>query len=1197
MSVLNDFLSALYGASEDPVRLIAGETEQDVTTGEDIAAFVAEAGDEPIYLSPLTATGAAPFLYSFYDNVGAADEWVDHSLTPTAVLFKDGMMICAYALSEPEASDTALLELSARMDGDLNEPIPTPGSNGWELVHLDPDTYHGMKSFVDLFGDEAWSNPSTPDTAPWDDEPAADYGTLLDARIVSPINLDEAVYAQPMTISIGGGRDSTNWKPQTMPVAQFIALLAQHKEDPRKDGLAFVMAEIKGPARKKVAVSKCFGVGLDIDVGIPGARIDAALLKLGVAAVRYTTHSHAKTKTEFSKDRLVKWADKGGMRLDDPEAIKAFLASEEHWDLAIVETADYIGDEHTPEGLKAYITHAPMPKHRVVVPLAEAFDPTAVAPTHDEGMKKWADVCRGLAAALGDLPLDRSALDPSRLFYFPRHAKNRVHETTIFGGPLLDWKDLDLTGKPGSFEAALEQEINGGGATSGKSRTKTKEGRELARWSIKHAQGFQVVEVIRDYADDRIRSSSAHKIELECPFDEEHSNPGDPDDRACFAVSAGDGPSEIFTVKCQHESCCDYTNLDMLGKMLKDQWFDREVLDDANYNLLEVEDASPAAQKVIAEDNARAEYEVLLDALTPQSDDEQVEAALRAILVAKLPTITMTRVTDKLKKSLKMTQTTLQRMMRSVSATLTRERNKSGDFQDPKNRMIFTYQGEYNFDEAFDIGFKALSRANDKAGEPLFSCVQSQPVRLQRDPESHRITFEELTKSMLWSELNKRITFVRQTDQGDGARGSVPKEVSEHVFEQAYEHLPQSPEVVYTPHYTENASLVVSTGYHPKLNMIMADIGFQVPELPSDLDQTDVDWAVNWLKNEVLIDFPFLDYDLQGHERREPSEANAMAMLITPFMRRMITSCTPVFFISKPQPGTGGTFLGKVPMILFDGNETFPLRYSDNEEEMQKALLASIMNAGSHLFFDDMKQFNSRTLLQSITSKHIGGRLLGSTKTVERPNRFNWVATGNNPLIGNEMARRICWIRLNLKKADIQNRKYKHPDFDKWLLRERATTVYAILILIQNWINQGEVPWTERKQASFEDWSEKVGGVLHAAGVEGFLDNRQSAGHDMDEVAIRQFVREWLRKFGKDAVMPSALFEHALAMGLDIIEGNNDDQKKQRFPRRLHSMDGRVFTIEDVDYMIYTTFDEDNNLVYELTPQAAEAPAQEPIAA
>lgn len=66
-----------------------------------------------------------------------------------------------------------------------------------------------------------------------------------------------------------------------------------------RQAFAFVLAEILGDQRKKTAVSKCYGVGLDIDVGVPGAVIDKALVELGCLAVRYTTHSNGKTESRL----------------------------------------------------------------------------------------------------------------------------------------------------------------------------------------------------------------------------------------------------------------------------------------------------------------------------------------------------------------------------------------------------------------------------------------------------------------------------------------------------------------------------------------------------------------------------------------------------------------------------------------------------------------------------------------------------------------------------------------------------------------------------------------------------------------------------------------------------------------------------------------------------------------------------------
>ncbi|UTC29631.1 hypothetical protein BAJUN_00010 [Bajunvirus bajun] len=255
---------------------------------------------------------------------------------------------------------------------------------------------------------------------------------------------------------------------------------------------------------------------------------------------------------------------------------------------------------------------------------------------------------------------------------------------------------------------------------------------------------------------------------------------------------------------------------------------------------------------------------------------------------------------------------------------------------------------------------------------------------------------------------------------------------------------------------------------------------------------------------------------------------------------------------------------------------------------MQKALLASVLETRSHLFFDDVVDFNNRVLLMAITSRHIGGRQLGSTKTIERPNNFGWIATGNNPAIMSEMGRRIVDIRMNAKTEDIQNRTFRHPDFMQWLKGNRGEIVHAILTLIAFWLDNGAPKFTERKRASFEDWSEKVGGVLQLAGIEGFLDNRRSTAADMDEAAKKVFVREWNRRFGiGKQVAPIELWSFAFDAELDIVTGNNDDIKKAKFAKTLPTLDGRTWLIKDtkgVDQriMVRQGMDDDMNVVYYL---------------
>lgn len=1108
------------------------------------------------YVDPLTSKGAVAFVFNAYDDA-EADDWRKCRTEPTVALYRDdGTLICAWALEDGDPTNVEPLVQAFDMAGP-DDLIPLPG-DGWEMVRCFPDAIYRTQDIISLYGTAEADDDGEDDTPPWDDEV---YGT---ARVLTPYNEADPKLAREITISMGRNSEAKQWKPRTMPLGALVAMFCEHKEGD-KDGLSILLGDMVPGARKKTAIKSLYVVGLDLDDGLETASLDAKLKKLGVLAVRYSTHSHLKSETHLPREGLMRWAVKQGREEDEPtdELVRDFYRDRHKLSPAVIESMKITGERHESSGRMVVISHLPIAKHRVLIPLEAPFVIADEGRTAAEAHAKWAKVPQAVADRLG-VTIDKACLDVSRLFYLPRHPKGGKHETSLFGGPLLDWRDLQL-------DDAWATELESMG--KGKSKSTTEAGRSLGRWSIGHAHGFQIAQAVEDLASEKCRGPASIGITAECPFDEEHSNAGDPEDMAFFCVNAGDGPSEIFTAHCRHDSCRERTNLDFLGKMIEDGWFgDADVLTDEDYNLAEIEDASDpeTAQKIETVDRARAEYEEAIAALEPGADDEVVEEAFRKVIEAGLSALREEAALASIKAKLGVTMASVRRGFKAARA---QHRDESGETEakrDPHGRIVFSYQGDFNFDEAFETCFRALLKANREAGEPLFSCLQDKPVRLRRQ-EDGRVVFDEITASRtLWSELNERVTFVRRMEQGEGARQQVPIDVATHVYETAWKRLPVLPEVLYTPCFSPEGELIRKPGYYKDLNIVMADTGFRVPKVSLEPDPEEVADAVWMLRDDMLADFPFLDYDAEGEERREPSCANALAMIITPFMRRMIDGCTPLFFISKPEPGTGGTALGLLSMLLFDGVEPAPLRYSQNEEEMQKMLLAAFLETRSHMFFDDVVEFNNRALLQSLTARNVGGRVLGSTKTAERPNNANWIATGNNPIIMSEMARRIVDVRLNLKNVDVQNRSFRHPHLFSFVKENRGDLVWAILTLIQNWIALGEPRFEERSRASFEDWGAKVGGVLMSAGVEGFLDNtnrRKLA--DMNDAAIREFAHDWLKRFGKMNPQSMAeLFSFAMDAGLDICDGNNDDQKKSRFMRRLPAMEERTFRIDGQDYMV-----------------------------
>jgi energy-coupling factor transporter ATP-binding protein EcfA2 len=425
-----------------------------------------------------------------------------------------------------------------------------------------------------------------PEDETFEEEPPA-QATYLDAEVRSPFNSED--YQRPIIVSLGAKTDSKQWKPITGPLYKFLGNLCEHKVG-QKDGPAFVLGDMHPGQRLKAAVKSMYAIGLDIDVGTPASVVKAALDKLGCLAVCYSTHSHGKVETEFKRDKVRKFNSDADI---DTELMRDFVLTDQNWDRGTAETVEFVREEHTDKGIVVVIAHDPMAKWRLVFPIDTPFVIAEEGNTQKDATDKWAKVIDSMAAKLG-LPYDRACIDPSRWFYFPRHDKKRPFEIMIWGGPLFDWHTLEL-------EVLSAKE-----SSKRRSKSVTPEGRELGRWAIKRAAGFQIVDVIEAYAPEKIRGTASQGVIIECPFDEDHSDAGNTNDKACLAINAGMGHSPIFTIMCHHESCRDKTAIDHVGKMVKEGWIPREALDAPQFQA-EVIDPTGEAETGDAKSNSNKE--------------------------------------------------------------------------------------------------------------------------------------------------------------------------------------------------------------------------------------------------------------------------------------------------------------------------------------------------------------------------------------------------------------------------------------------------------------------------------------------------------------------------------------------------------------------------------------------------------------
>jgi putative DNA primase/helicase len=377
----------------------------------------------------------------------------------------------------------------------------------------------------------------------------------------------------------------------------------------------------------------------------------------------------------------------------------------------------------------------------------------------------------------------------------------------------------------------------------------------------------------------------------------------------------------------------------------------------------------------------------------------------------------------------------------------------------------------------------ALTRLNDKLSVPRLYVQGGEPVRVKRN-EGGELRIQDLSTDHVLYELTRAADFYRQPKKGDPEDVFPPRDVARYVLSATRWALPALSGITTVPTFRPDGSVLHKRGYDPATGLVYdPPEGFEVsvPETPS---AEDVRASLRCL-NELIGDFPYAD---------QASLANTLAMALTPVLREVIDGPTPLAAIDKPTPGTGATLLVECLSIANSGSEPGALGAEADDNESRKAITAALRQGSAWLFFDNVSsELKNPALARALTAGIWEDRILGVSKTLRVPIRNVWSATGNNLELSLEMARRSYWIRLDARLSRPWERdpeQFQHPDLKAWVREHRAEVLTALLTLGRNWFAAGRpTPEEVPRMGSFEAWSATLAGVLHAAGVEGFLAN------------------------------------------------------------------------------------------------------------
>ncbi len=392
--------------------------------------------------------------------------------------------------------------------------------------------------------------------------------------------------------------------------------------------------------------------------------------------------------------------------------------------------------------------------------------------------------------------------------------------------------------------------------------------------------------------------------------------------------------------------------------------------------------------------------------------------------------------------------------------------------------------------------------------------------------------------------LSMAAQWVRQGKDGPQVT-FPPQEVARRMAEAAWDDIPALDQVVTSPFFDAHGNLVKTPGYHAPSRTWYADTGLVVRDVDPKPSPEAVNGALELLTDELLGGFPFYDLSSQCH---------ALAMLLLPFVRRMIDGETPAHLVEANTPGTGKTLLAKALFALATGEPGDPKPLPRTEDEIQKDIFAQLREGPSVICYDNLPNkviLHSDGLLVALTASTIKGRILKASETQSVANRATWVLTGNNLRLSSELARRCIRIRLDAGVARPQDRpieSFPHT-LPTWAFDARGDLVWALLTLVTNWISRGR-PKPSSRLGGFEGWSHVVGGILEAAAVPGWLDNLPELYDEADSEAEEwgQLITVWVRsnqgqkanastiaKWAEQAqVLPEGLRQDPRKMGLAL---------------------------------------------------------------
>lgn len=419
--------------------------------------------------------------------------------------------------------------------------------------------------------------------------------------------------------------------------------------------------------------------------------------------------------------------------------------------------------------------------------------------------------------------------------------------------------------------------------------------------------------------------------------------------------------------------------------------------------------------------------------------------------------------------------------------------------------------------EQTEDALNALFAAND----PPRIFVRSGVLVRSRTDEAGQPMVEDLAVDSLRGLLARAANFMRLGRSGRWVPASPPPDVVRDLLALGKWNFPPLVGVVQTPVLRDDGSILDAPGYDPSSRLIYwPRLGFRPIPIASEPTPEDRRRALGLLLDELLVDFRFRD---------PASRANALGLLLTPFVRQAATGPAPLAVTSAPLQGTGKSLFATVFTLVAIGQRPAMMPAPTSEDEMRKRITSSLRAGHSVIVIDNIDHpLSSASLAVALSEEIYTDRILGRSEMTELPQRATWVLTGNNVRLHGDLPRRCYWINMDAKVTHPWLRRdYRHPDLSHWTSVNRADLVWALLVLCRSWWASGRPAAGVPALGGYRGWAETVGGILAHAGVAGFLANLEESYELADDETEQwgAFLGAWWTRKGSEPFTTAEMFD------------------------------------------------------------------------